>query len=83
MKMRVVLVGVLLALGALASAGCSSSDDKTLVKWSCSCGDACAASEEDAKSQGTGFSCDQNVCTTTGDICACPGGGSKCAILIL
>jgi len=80
MKMRAVLAGVLCVVGAMLSVACGS-DDKTLVKWSCSCQDACAATEGDAKSLTT--FCDvSNICTTTGDICACPDGASKCEIIL-
>ena len=79
MKMRAVLAGVLFGVSAMVSVACGS-DDKTLVKWSCACQDACAATEGDAKSLTT-YCSETNVCTTTGDICACPDGASKCEII--
>lgn len=85
MKLRVVVASWVLGLGALVSAGCSGDD--TLIKWSCDCGgDACAATEGDAlavsqeTSCNTGSSFGPNQCKTTGDICACPNGDSKCEI---
>ena len=78
MKTRAVLAGVLLGFGAMVSVACGS-DSKTLVKWSCSCRNACAATETDAESAST-FCGSDNVCKTTGDICACPDGASKCEI---
>ena len=85
MKFRVVVAGWILGLGALASAGCSGDDP--LIKWSCECGDACEATESDARSV-TGETCSNSTfsrgrCETTGDVCACPNGDSKCEIKIL
>jgi len=79
MKLRAVLAGAILSLGALISVGCSS-DDNPLLKWNCNCGDACAENESDAK--GLSSCAFPNVCTPTGDICACPNGDKKCKITI-
>ncbi|HKO49754.1 MAG TPA: hypothetical protein VJV79_18620 [Polyangiaceae bacterium] len=82
MKARAVVVGVLVVMGAWLSAGCAGEE---LVKWNCSeCSRACAANEGDAKSASECTSSSDsefNSCTPTGDICACPDGADKCAII--
>ena len=85
MKLRMVVAGALVWLGAMASVGCGSDDPGTLTKWSCRCVNVCAGSAADANQLSSGDcarfgqSSSNPDCTTTGDICSC-NGAKSCAI---
>lgn len=80
---RIGGVSVLLTMVGLLAGGCGSDADDLLYKWSCSCGEACAKTVEQARSQTTCSAFGQTTsCTPTGDTCVCPGGDDSCEISI-
>ena len=76
---RIVGSGVVMAALGLLAGACGSDDDK-MYKWSCSCGNACAATQAEAVKVAVCGSGDIAVCMATGDSCVCPGGAKSCAI---